>query len=71
MQTVNFEKYDNLCLLLWDTPVKAVVPELAYKIIDERFAKYLDKSELTYEENLLISELSEQYGGGICEGWNG
>ena len=39
MQIVNFEKYDNLRLLLWDTPVKAVMPEFAYKIIDERFAQ--------------------------------
>ena len=71
MQTINFERYENLALLLWDIPVKAVMPEAAYKIIDDRFAKYLNKNELTDEESALITELSEKYGGGICEGWNG
>ena len=67
---IDLSQYENLRLLLWDRPVKQLLPHAAFKLLDNRLAKYLSPRDLTAEEKTLISELAAAYGGGIIDGWN-
>ena len=70
-ELVDFNEFENLGLLFWDFPAKTVPVEVAFRILDTRLAKYLDKDDLLPDENQLVARLADEFGGGICDGWNG
>lgn len=70
-ELIDFNKYANLGLLFWDFPVKVVAADAAFRVLDCRLAKYMNKNDLLPEENRLVMELAGKFGGGICDGWNG
>lgn len=69
MKEIDFAKYENLKLLLWDRSVKRLPPQDAFYFLDNRLAKYFAPDELHETERALVQELARHYGGGIIDGW--
>lgn len=65
-EKVDFGKYQNLSLLLWDHPDKILGAGDAFSVLDSRLGKYLMADSLSSEETALIESLAAEYGGGIC-----
>ena len=63
---VNFIKYPNLSLLLWDYQDKILGAGEAFSVLDSRLGKYLNENSLNSDEVALVESLADEYGGGIC-----
>lgn len=63
---VDFAKYPNLSLLLWDRAVKILEAYDAFSVLDGRLEKYLTADCLNADENAVIESLANEFGGGIC-----
>ena len=64
-EIVDFKKYPNLLLLLWDTPEKEMEAFDAFRLLDCRLSKYIKNSWLSDEEKELLHRLAEKFGGGV------
>ena len=65
-EIVDFGKYPNLSLLLWDRSVKILEADDAFSVLDSRLGKYLNENSLNADEVALVESLADEYGGGIC-----
>ena len=65
-EIVDFGKYPNLSLLLWDRSVKILEAGEAFSVLDSRLGKYLNDNSLNADEVALVESLADEYGGGIC-----
>ncbi|NCD09555.1 MAG: hypothetical protein EOL98_09025 [Negativicutes bacterium] len=63
---VNFIKYPNLSLLLWNYQDKILGAGEAFSVLDSRLGKYLNENSLNADEMALVESLADEYGGGIC-----
>ena len=65
-EKVDFSKYPNLSLLLWDCRDKILEAAEAFYVLDSRLEKYLTEDSLNAGEKALIKSLANEYGSGIC-----
>lgn len=65
-EIVDFGKYPNLSLLLWDCQDKILEAGEAFSVLDSRLGKYLNENSLNSDEVALVESLADEYGGGIC-----
>lgn len=65
-EKVDFSKYPNLSLLLWDCRDKILEADEAFSVLDSRLQKYLTENSLNADERTLIKNLANEYGSGIC-----
>lgn len=64
-ETVDFRKYPNLVLLLWDTQEKEMGAFDAFTLLDCRFSKYIRNDWLNDDERELLQRLAAKFGGGV------
>ena len=64
-ETVDFRKYPNLVLLLWDTQEKEMGAFDAFSLLDCRFSKYIRNDWLNDDERELLQRLAAKFGGGV------
>ena len=62
-EIVDFGKYPNLSLLLWDRSVKILEADDAFSVLDSRLGKYLNENSLNADEVALVESLADEYGG--------
>ena len=61
-ETVDFRKYPNLSLLLWDTQEKEMGAFDAFSLLDCRFSKYIRNDWLNDDERELLQRLAAKSG---------
>lgn len=68
--TIDFNIYPNLRLLLWDKKEKVLDEAAAFDVLDERLAKYIRPEWLEPPEKEIVLHLAYRFGGGIINGWD-